>query len=196
MKICEIGNNTKFNLLHKSYLWQKEISVITETELILFIEFSRVNSDNKVNAIKDVNTLMTLTGKQFKIFDDKNCISDLEFALSLMSRHRRSAVIMSLETRTDIDNNECLTWHDIIKIKMTPITKRMINNLPRHIATDCVFWENIGGMIMPIVGTKSFLKEELSFDWDYLQYAYDKTPINDKVDYSALKNSVIDDLLI
>lgn len=205
MKVKHICNLSNTNL-SKSKLWEQDIEEITPIQIITYIELESLKGTQLgVKARDDINFILSEAGalncaskiSYMLVPDRRYTLDELDIVLSLMSVNRRSAVLYSLETKTNITDTETLKWKDTIRLKFSPMVKSMLNNLPRHIGTDFVFWEQIGKIVMPVMGTRVFLKEHLGLDWEWLQYAYNNMDfVRIETDYKELKRHVIGETLI
>lgn len=89
--------------------------------------------------------------------------AELRESLSPMSSARKDAVLFAADAGISLADVINLRWRRAYKLAMSARGRKILNDRPRHLFTDLVFWEMVGGKTMPMISLKQHYEAATSY---------------------------------
>ena len=191
-----LSNSLSNSLISQSSLWKRDVSTITQTDILVFLTAHRHTKNygracREINAVIDAGAEALISGivdeAEFVFFEMPKIAftsDDMIEWLSCVSDIRQKALLFSLEMNMDPKAVIGLEWKSLRELRLTPTAYEIVTGLPRHMNLKYVFWDFLSnGSAAPLFGlAESALEVSQGLGFDVLRDLYKRMVLIDEQD--------------
>lgn len=164
-------------LIKNLKIWNQSIESITQMNLLLShkiisMAHGKERADQLFTTISSHLLLQWVLGNtersEFAFWTAKDrfrLLSDLKAILDDFSYMESSAILFALFQNISIDDAVKIKWCDISESTLSKPAADILNQLPRHIAADLVFWEQKNNKPVALITLKQKLVKKTKLSW-------------------------------
>lgn len=187
--VGNLANRAGVSPLKGSPMWHQAVETITAAQLYAFVtrlkeQGRRDEAETAIDIAQDEiqkavarNELAVPQMLAYQNLQHQHLTAgELRDGLAFIGQPEASAILFALETGMSNLDVTSLTYQSLLTYRrrhtLTPLAEDCVRSRPRHLLSEYVFWQDVGGRPSPIFGLDERIFSVFGMIWPELVWAY------------------------